>query len=494
MLSVARNFSAVIVLFLTVFVLGCVISGAISVRQAIENTDLILRGDLPVAAIVETDGEAMRRYEIETGQWPEIPIGLSPEMLSEIGSLPYVKRWDYSLEAWGLMSGELERYILDGETIAGSEADTDWSFFNLKGVRSAELFEVEEGVIELVAGRMFSEEEASTLSYTALVSENFAQINNLHIGSSFTLHNMILDIRDTDVHDIRLYDNEENLLAQRSYDFEVIGIFVPNVEFDTGDEWMDLQFQEEMENRIYTPNAVALAAAVYQIEQNIIMDPGDANLDEDPADTLWFHNIYVLHDPSEMDSFKRAVLEIVPEFHTVTNTSDAYDRIAASMETLEMLSTGVLWASVAASIVILTLLITLSLRGRRREIGILLALGERRGRIVFLTAFEILVIALVAVSFSLIVGNFISGGISETMLRNGLIAGQMQDFGMSFSNLDFMGFSNSATIDEVMASYDTSLTASMIATFFVATIGTVLAATIAPMLYILRLNPRKIMM
>ncbi|MCL2606802.1 MAG: FtsX-like permease family protein [Coriobacteriia bacterium] len=124
----------------------------------------------------------------------------------------------------------------------------------------------------------------------------------------------------------------------------------------------------------------------------------------------------------------------------------------------------------------------------------MLALGERRIVIVSQIVFEVIVIALIAICASLFIGNFISSGISETMLRNSLVAGQIADTGMTFSTLDFMGFSNNVPIEEVMTSYDTSLNGVTVAIFFAATIGTVMVATIAPMLYILRLNPRKIML
>ncbi|MCL2403805.1 MAG: ABC transporter permease [Coriobacteriia bacterium] len=492
--NIAKNIEKSLTLFAIIFILGVVISGAISVNQAIESVDLNLRGEIPPVAIVEMDIKAMEEYEAANGFWPEIPIGLSPEILGEIGTLPYVRQFDYSLEAWHLTSNSLERYIPEGGLPFIVEEEAEWRHFSLKGVRSTQLFELEEGIIELSAGRMLADEEVSTLTYVALISENFARLNNLHIGSNFTLQNIILDMRDTDIYDVSRYSNPEDVFARRSYEFEVVGIFTSNLAFDTGDEWADAHFQEQMENRIYVPNSVSLAAAVYQIEQSIAMNPKGLNLEENPEDMLWFQNIYVLHDPAYMDNFETATLEIIPEFHTVTNTSNAYDRIASSMESLGGLSIGILWGAIVASTIILSLLVTLLMRERRREMGILLALGEQKRRIIVQSVLEVLVIAIVALSLSLLVGNFISSGISEYMLRNNLIADLAGDAGMSFSNLDFMGFSNNVPLEEIMATYDTSLSARTITAFYLATTATVLLSTIIPMLYILRLNPRKIMM
>jgi putative ABC transport system permease protein len=61
--------------------------------------------------------------------------------------------------------------------------------------------------------------------------------------------------------------------------------------------------------------------------------------------------------------------------------------------------------------------------------------------------------------------------------------------------LDQMGFSSTAPpVSEVLATYNVSLDTTTVALFFAISITTVLVATILPMLYIVRLNPKKIML
>jgi len=90
----------------------------------------------------------------------------------------------------------------------------------------------------------------------------------------------------------------------------------------------------------------------------------------------------------------------------------------------------------------------------------------------------------------------LAANISETMLRNSLVAGQNFDGRFSWGGaLDQMGFTTGApSVNEVIATYNVSLDAATITIFFVATVSTVLIATILPMLYIVRLNPKKIML
>jgi len=487
-----NNLSKTVTLFLIVFVLGTVLSGAISVRQAIQNTDVNLRGDLPTVAIVEMDIDALHEHEILTGQWPEDLSGLSPQTLEEIGALPYVRNFDYSVEM-GLLSDDLERYAIDDEMSVDMGMGDRWTQLNIKGVRSANFFELEEEVIELVSGRSFEEHEVINLNYVALVSQNFARMNNLHIGSTFTLQNIVWDMRGVEEIHPDFY-TEENIHSQRSYDFEVIGTFISNVEFNTGDEWMDAEFENHIENRIYVSNIVSIAAMQYQLDKMAEMNPDETQWQEDFWHSAWIQNIYTLYNPNDMSSFAYAVERVAPEFYTVTYTSDIFGVVASSIKSLENLSLGILWGATIAAIFILSLLITLLVRERKHEMGILLALGERKRKVILQVVFEVLTIALIAVTLALLSGSFISGSISESMFRDSLVAGQIADTGMTFSTLDFMGFSNNVPLEEVLASYDTSLTMSMIVTFFAIAAGIIIVSTIAPTLYILRLNPRKIMM
>jgi len=75
-----------------------------------------------------------------------------------------------------------------------------------------------------------------------------------------------------------------------------------------------------------------------------------------------------------------------------------------------------------------------------------------------------------------------------------MIAGQSIEGSLTFGVLDQMGVINAMSIDEMLLGYSTSLNASTILTFYGATITTILTSIMVPMFYILRLNPRKIMM
>jgi len=494
--SMTRNFGKTILLLLIVFILGVVISGAISVQQAISNTDASLRANLGAVATIEFDNALMNEYYERTGEWPELVSFLSPDVFHEIGALPYVRAYDLSVSAH-VSSQDLIRFVVETEDgyIDDMMMERDmggWEPFDLKGVQSAEVIDVNEGIIEITSGRMFSAEEVAHLNYLAVISENLANLNNLHVGSRFTLADVIWD------DDAWNYDSfsEEHIFAQRSYDFEVIGIFNPLVEFDLDDDLGDQRWMKErMENRIYVPNPVAIASTVFQSEQWRLQHPGMDWGTENPEDAVWFQNVYLLYDPQDMDAFRAAVEEKTPPFYTAVEPTSGLEGIASSMDSINRLAGIIFIVAAIASVIILSLLITLFLRERRKEIGIYLALGEKRGKVITQMMVEVLAISLVAVILALFVGNLLAQGLSETMLRNDMVAGQFDDDWGAWCPLEDMGFGTAEiTTEEALAAYNVSLDLTTVGLFFVSAIGTVVIATVIPMLYIVRLNPKKIML
>jgi putative ABC transport system permease protein len=482
---------------LIIFVLGSVISGAISVRQAIRNTERNLRKSIPAVVTIDLDHEALMEQESSTGIWPEFS-NLTPELLNEIGALPQVKSYDFSA-AVSVVSKDVKRFSSDDEMNVDYGMG-GFEYFGLKGVHSTKLLDIEEGVIEIASGRNFTEEEVKNLTHVVLISQGFAELNNLDIGSTFTMESIIWDYRPYEGEGgIAITDtfySVDNALAQQSYDFEVIGIFKSLAEVNSGDKWMDAHIKDEIENRIYIPNPAAIAIQRFETEKNKEMYPDEEHWQQDTDDLMWYQNAYALGDAKEIDGFKEIVQTMIPEFYTVVDMSNSYDGIASSMDSLNGLSSIILWVAVCATVLILSLLITLFLRERKREIGILLALGDRRGKVIMQMMVEVLVVAIIAITLSLFVGSFLSGTLSESMLRNDLVASQKQQYemGRSWGTLEYMGFSTNMTPDEMIANYDVSLDVTTILTFFAVGIGTVVVATIIPMIYIVRLNPKKIMM
>ena len=294
-------------------------------------------------------------------------------------------------------------------------------YFQCIGGQDPEIFDIRANKIKLVSGRTFTDDEISSLSYVAVVAQNFADNNNLTLGSKFTLDNIIFAKDYTGN-----YENysEEDAAAIQTYEFEVIGIFEPVKEAGKGDDGsIDFGYSQEIDNTIYTTNRVVEGSVQFTESEYSKM------YDYEPSDEMYYETYYVLNDPLELEAFKAQASELLPEFYIVADSSDSYESVAAPMRTIQQIATVVLYVAIVASLIILSLLITLFLRDRKHEIGIYLSLGEAKAKVATQVVLEVVIVAVLAISLSLFSGNILAGGVSQTMLNNQITSQQEDDNG-----------------------------------------------------------------
>jgi putative ABC transport system permease protein len=495
-ISIRRNIGKTLLLFLLITVLGSVISGAISANQATETTERHLRNSMLPVALIEGNWQRIEelREEGETISWM-LPL----DIIRQVGALPYVRNFDYSAEA-GLFSSEIELYEPGtGDLIVGGMwADPNFgSRLEIKGVQDSNVFDIQEGLIELVDGRVFTPAEIENLTNVVLISQNLAELNNLHVGSTISLRNIVIGGGDVIEHmGGDLETQAENIVADETYDMEIIGIFSPNINPNTGNEWDDQFITRQFENRINATNIFIEMVNRFQLDnlrELYAEEFEDIYGGEAPT---WHHNIFMLNDPGDLVAFQEAAYEIIPDHFMVVVADNDFQDIEASLMSIGQLTFRILVVSAGAALLILTLLIMLFLRDRQREIGIYLAIGERKGKITTQIILEIMLVSFAAIVVALFIGNIIAGNISETMLMNDLAARQETN-GWVVSQWDqfaWRGFTNNVPVEDVIASYNVSLTPTTILMFLGIGLGTTLLATVIPIIYLTRLNPKKIMM
>ena len=266
---------------------------------------------------------------------------------------------------------------------------------------------------------------------------------------------------------------------------------------------------ETFGNRIYAPNnfveranefSTRVASEIGVVE----FDPhceNTANLQRFSVlsarenDRMRLENLFTLHDPRYILPFREAVQEMLPEFYVVAIADNNFDEILLVLDTLDSLATMVLHMAIGATLLITSLLIVLFLRDRKQEMGIYLALGEKRSKIVAQVAVEVLAVAFLAFSVALFVGHLLASRLGEVMLLNDLLAMEGLADGFEHHDLFFrQGISSELTMQVIANSYDLSFSLVTLLIFLGIGLGTVLLSVIAPIGYILRLNPKKIMM
>jgi putative ABC transport system permease protein len=212
--------------------------------------------------------------------------------------------------------------------------------------------------------------------------------------------------------------------------------------------------------------------------------------------------LFVLKEPKDLEIFKIEMSQYLPENYKFTDNSSSYESISAPMENMSWIASIVLYVSLGATLVILSLLITLFLRDRKHEIGIYLSLGEKKKNVIMQIVMEVLCVSFIAITLSVFSGNLIAGLMSEQMLENQIIAEKNANNQSGISNLimrapsrlDMLGYTSNYTAEELMDAYSVKLGFRIIILFYLVGLGSILLSTLVPIIYVIRLNPKKIMM
>jgi len=505
--SIIRRPGKTIILLLLVFILGSVIAGAISVEGAISNTDANLRRNMQPIVSIEfdwMDWESSIDWEAvgpNEDPWMNQPR-LTPTDVRAIGALPYVDFYDYLIRGW-LQSFELEGYW--GENTFVSGMDGMPNHIEVQGTSRTSMVQIEQDIIQLIQGNQFSEGDLQPGAdiAKAIISEGFARQNDLSLGSTFELSEFVFNATEGGMMWSPDMFNDENVFEIISQEFEVIGIFDIEEAPDSaphGQEWND---RMNALNTIYVPNwaiediqrRFAAATALAWEESGLDIPAWAAGNDEERESSVT--PLFILEDPSYIDDFRSAGEELLPESHFFQDMSNAFNGIASSMATMQNIANWILYVSIGATLLILSLLITLFLRDRRYEMGVYLALGEKKGKVISQILLEVLVTSFVAITLSVFVGNLISSQVSRNMLMNELTAEAQDDHGWrnEWTIFDQIGIpTNNMTVDEMLEAYDVSLTPGIIGLFYAIGLGAVIVSSLIPVMYVVTLNPKKVLM
>lgn len=207
---------------------------------------------------------------------------------------------------------------------------------------------------------------------------------------------------------------------------------------------------------------------------------------------LFLNSLFIeLNEPEKIEEFVKDIESKYKNngFYDLEykSSKDAYDLVAGSIVSLSTISRIVLIAAVVISIIILTLVVFMFLKDRRYEIGIYISLGERKWKIISQIVLETCLISVLALNLSIITGNKLGNIITDKVLETSKITEvQLNEMeSVNLNNLDIQ-----KTTETITFTIDSSYMAgiNMIGLFVI------VISSIMPIMYILRLDPKKILM
>jgi putative ABC transport system permease protein len=396
----------------------------------------------------------------------------------------------------------------------GSSDEFEFHTFHVNGVSRPEIIYIEHGLYELVEGRLFTNEEINPYVIPSiapiLVSREFAQSNDLSIGSYMELKSMPIFVLPEDANvpeggftDMEwgeeLWNHPYNQAQEVIYEFEIVGIFdVTRILRGNIEELMDHQ---NMVNLFFTPNwrvyeAISDEANSWQLWADVFnmhdWNEGLVSILQAQADSITA--LWLLHDWEDVATFMEAANQILPPSLEVDEgLMDTFRPMIEATNSLNTIVSRVLWLASGAMVMVLTLLILLYLRERRHEIGIYLALGEKKVKIMLQLLLEIVIVSTLGLIMAFLVANMLSEQLSLSILQTELASNERSDDHIPVM-LERLGFGQALAPDEMLAFFEVSLDMEAVILFFLGGLGTVTLSTVVPVVYIMEINPKEILM
>lgn len=330
---------------------------------------------------------------------------------------------------------------------------------SIEGVISTALVDdFSDGDSKITDGRAITKSDVG--KKVTVINETLAEENDLSVGDSITIESA----------------TDEDTTVK----LKIVGIYKTTSSGD--DQAQNFSFLNPY-NKLYTPYT-ATAALKGDDYKNTI----------DSA-------VYYMDDAKNMDTFVKAAKKTSIDFDTYTlNTNDQlYQQMVGPIENVASFSKNVVYLVSVAGAVILGLIVMMSIRERKYEMGVLMAIGEKRWKLIgqFLT--EILIVAVIAIGLASVTGNLVANQLGNQLLSQQIssstdstqtASGQMPGggggmggkmFGHSSSNVDVIDSLNVAV--------------SMNDMLILGGIGILIAiiATLLPSISVLRLHPKTIL-
>ncbi|MEG0177910.1 MAG: ABC transporter permease [Anaerorhabdus sp.] len=479
-ISIMRRKTNSIILLLIVFILANVLLITLTVTTSLKNTEQMVLKQFPPAVKIKLN---YRNDDSKT--MPDSTPEMAEKLYKKTNNI--VNNYDYSL-----LTGLEKTTETKLSNLPGTEVFEDVPLdLLLKGtqVEKTNLVTKEEG--KMILGNGLSESDIKEGKNKVIVSKQFAEANGLEIGTRFPLNRTIKKI-------FKLGDEGEVIYSE-DIELEVAGImeifqveeFIKKQAIEPTRSTMDIFEMEKLANTLYAPNHYV---------NEIIKDTRARILDKNPENPVITPEYvaskviepeFILNDMKDLNDFTNAAKEVYnKKYFDINSTAKEYEIVAKPLSSMERLLSIVFKVTIIASIVILTLVLCIFMYLRQKEMGIFLALGERRKNIVGQLMIETLIVALVGATLAIATSLIFSNMLSDNLL-NSLMMPTKDIQNVITSSLNT---NQSITPELILGQYQGGFSIMTLLVFYGTTIITIIVSQLATVLYLLRLNPKKILM
>lgn len=345
-LYTVRKWKKTLLIFCLLLSITTLVLSGLAIADAQEEQAEEVRGTTGASFTVERD--------ISTGGWTSgysTQEFMTDDMIKEIAAVDGIAGYDASLIT-------LPRFFNDkGEAFVTVE---NFSYYCYGSYNSQyhELFL--SGRFELVEGKHITDD----MSNGVIISKELADRNNLKVGDTVT----------------GIYYPENNTPA---VDMEIVGLFDIVADKDDAVNMYDDSSYYDYSNYVFCSMEAA---------KGLIKGWGE---DGDGISEAY----YYVSDAAQLDSVIKEVQGISSvnwNNYKITSNDEVYQNISSSLSDTGTLITTLIVAITVVSMVLIILILSMSVRSRKREMGILLAVGIAKPSVILQYILETALIAVVA--------------------------------------------------------------------------------------------------
>lgn len=395
-LSIKRKLGRTVILTLIFFMMANLVLAAFIIKSAVSAQMDYAKSTLGGTVTIQPDMDTIRenqKSEMENGgnpgemfksmNRPSVSVSTANEIATTYPD--YIKDYSYEIQssansnnlevvetkgfsggAPGGMMGGPGRFGGSSNTSSDAALDTDITIYGINAY--AYISGVKNETVTIKDGTYFDEESENS----AMISYEFAELNSLSVGDKFTI---------------------KNAYTESAIELSVIGIY------DSSEERANA-------NVIYM-NVTTAAKFLSSDDYN------DGDYDVDNV------NFYM----NNSDNAEEFVNKINEEFSELSENNlklavdtSEYDSISGSIESVGGFADTILIIVIVAAIIIITLIVTINVKDRRYEIGVLMSLGAKRKNVIGQIATELLIVGTFGFALASVTGTVFAGALGNAII------------------------------------------------------------------------------
>ncbi|MBK5346179.1 MULTISPECIES: ABC transporter permease [unclassified Bacillus (in: firmicutes)] len=465
-LSMKKRVGTSLILMAVFLIVTNLVLAGFTIQNASKKAADAARKKLGADVTLSLDFDKLGQQARETGEMPN-PPKLNTKEADQLAKSKYVKDYNYITSTLGISDGlklvgasegeeegkgKVGMAAVRGGSGSGTKIDMNSSFM-IEGVRKTALQEsFKNGKSKIIDGKPITEQMKD--QNVALMEKRLAELNNLKVGDKVK---------------VQSGDKKETL------EVEIIGIY------ETNEQAMGQQAPPIMDpaNKLYMPHSTM---------KKLEIDQGISSIQV----------VYFLKDPQNIEAFKEEAKksDIDFNYYKLDAHDSLYKQMIGPIENISSTSQMIIYIVSIAGAIILGLIIMLSIKARRKEMGILLSIGEKKWKLMAQFVVEVVCIAILAFGLSITTGAKISQFIGNNLLSSEIAtAGEETN---TPQNGTVMVAGPGGTVqnqkEDPIDKINVSVTGEDVGKMGGIGLAIAILATLLPALSILRLNPKQILL